>query len=43
MENNTWQIDEDLYKVHISADVFEELIKEFMSFWRNFYEFSYEW
>ena len=29
MENNTWQIDEDLYKVHISADVFEELIKEF--------------
>ena len=29
MENNTWQIDEDLYKVHISADVFEELKKEF--------------
>ena len=29
MENNTWQIDENLYKVHISADVFEELIKEF--------------
>ena len=29
MENNTWQIDEDLYKVHLSADVFEELIKEF--------------
>ena len=29
MENNTWQIDDDLYKVHISADVFEELVKEF--------------
>ena len=29
MENNTWQIDENLYKVHLSADVFEELIKEF--------------
>ena len=29
MENDTWQIDENLYKVHISADVFEELIKEF--------------
>jgi|TARA_B100000497_G_scaffold87428_1_gene97517 hypothetical protein len=29
MENNTWQIDEDLYKVHLSADVFKELIKEF--------------
>ena len=28
MENNTWQIDEDLYKVHISAGVFEELVKE---------------
>ncbi len=29
MENNTWQIDEDLYKVHLSADVFKELIKKF--------------
>jgi len=29
MENNTWQIDENLYKVHLSADVFEELTKEF--------------
>ena len=29
MENNTWQIDDDLYKVHISAEVFEELVKEF--------------
>ena len=29
MENNTWQIDEDLYKVHLSADVVEELTKEF--------------
>ncbi len=29
MENNTWQIDEDLYKVHLSADVFKKLIKEF--------------
>ena len=28
METNYWQIDENLYKVHISADVFEELIKE---------------
>ena len=29
METNYWQIDENLYKVHLSADVFEELIKEF--------------
>ena len=29
MEKHTWQIDEDLYKVHLSADVFEELTKEF--------------
>jgi|TARA_B110000977_G_scaffold177646_1_gene234403 ribosomal protein L28 len=29
MEKNYWQIDEDLYKVHISADVFKELEKDF--------------
>ena len=29
MENNIWQINENLYKVHLSADVFEELKKEF--------------
>ncbi len=25
MEKNYWQINENLYKVHISADVFDEL------------------
>ena len=29
MEKNYWQINEDLYKVHISADVFDELEKDF--------------
>ena len=29
METNYRQIDKNLYKVHISADVFEELVKEF--------------
>ena len=29
MENNYWQINDDVYKVHISADVFEELKEEF--------------
>ena len=29
METNYWQIDKDLYKVHISADVFEKIVKEF--------------
>ena len=29
MEKNYWQIDDDLYKVHISADVFKELEKDF--------------
>ena len=29
MEKNYWQIDDDLYKVHISADVFDELKKDF--------------
>lgn len=29
MEKNYWQIDDDLYKVHISADVFNELEKDF--------------
>tara|TARA_Y100000022_G_scaffold165940_1_gene150338 strand:- start:226 stop:429 length:204 start_codon:yes stop_codon:yes gene_type:complete len=28
MEKNYWQIDEDLYKVYMSADVFTELEKE---------------
>ena len=29
MEKNYWQINENLYKVHISADVFDELEKDF--------------
>ena len=29
METNYWQIDKNLYKVHISADVFEKIVKEF--------------
>ena len=29
MENNTWQIDEDLYKVHISSDVYMEIKEDF--------------
>ena len=29
MEKNYWQIDENLYKVYISADVFNELEKDF--------------
>ena len=29
MEKNYWQINEDLYKVHISADVFVELEQDF--------------
>ena len=28
MEKNYWQIDDDLYKVYMSADVFTELEKE---------------
>jgi hypothetical protein len=30
MEKNYWQIDDDLYKVHISADVFDELEEDFI-------------
>ena len=30
MEKNYWQIDDDIYKVHISADVFDELEKDFI-------------
>jgi len=30
MEKNYWQIDDDLYKVHISADVFDELEQDFI-------------
>ena len=30
MEKNYWQIDDDLYKVHISADVFNELEIDFI-------------
>jgi len=30
MEKNYWQIDDDLYKVHISADVFNELEEDFI-------------
>ena len=29
MENNTWQIDENLYKVHISSDIYGKLKEEF--------------
>ena len=29
MEKNYWQIDEDLYKVHISSDIYNELKKDF--------------
>ena len=29
MEKNYWQIDENLYKVHISADVYNELEQDF--------------
>ena len=29
MEKNYWQIDEDLYKVYISADVNNELDEDF--------------
>ena len=29
MEKNYWQIDDDVYKVHISADVFDELEQDF--------------
>lgn len=30
MEKNYWQIDDDVYKVHISADVFDELEQDFI-------------
>ena len=30
MEKNYWQIDDDLYKVHISAYVFNELERDFI-------------
>ena len=30
MEKNYWQIDDNLYKVYISADVFDELEKDFI-------------
>tara|TARA_Y100000389_G_C17284281_1_gene424602 strand:+ start:376 stop:579 length:204 start_codon:yes stop_codon:yes gene_type:complete len=30
MEKNYWQIDDDIYKVHISADVFNELEEDFI-------------
>ncbi len=29
METNYWQIDEDLYKVHISSDVYMEIKEDF--------------
>ena len=29
MEKNYWQIDENLYKVYISADIYNELEKDF--------------
>ena len=30
MEKNYWQIDDDLYKVYISADVYNELEEDFI-------------
>ena len=29
MEKNYWQIDDNLYKVYISADIFDELEEDF--------------
>ena len=29
MEKNYWQIDENLYKVHISSDVYEMIVDDF--------------
>ena len=29
MENDTWQIDENLFKVHISSDEYKEIKEEF--------------
>ena len=29
METNYWQIDENLYKVHISSEVYEKIVEEF--------------
>ena len=29
MEKNYWQIDENLYKVHISSDIYNELKEDF--------------
>ena len=29
MEKNYWQIDDDLYKVHMSSDVYNELEQDF--------------
>ena len=29
MEKNYWQIDDDLYKVYISADIYDELEQDF--------------
>tara|TARA_B100001093_G_scaffold301415_1_gene287499 strand:- start:194 stop:397 length:204 start_codon:yes stop_codon:yes gene_type:complete len=29
MEKNTWQIDENLFKVHISSDIYKQIKKEF--------------
>jgi len=32
MEKNYWQIDDDLYKVYISADVYNELEEDFKKY-----------
>ena len=29
MENNTWQIDENLFKVHISSDIYKDIKEDF--------------
>ena len=29
MENDTWQIDENLFKVHISSDTYKEIKEDF--------------
>ena len=29
MENDTWQIDENLFKVHISSDIYKDIKEDF--------------
>ena len=41
MEKNYWQIDDNLYKVYISADVYNELEEDFTS--RGFKKICHHW